>query len=356
MGRAYLGSLLGLLMGSGTLFCQGPAASPPAFKLGNFGDGSREFIGAVFDDSKVVDLTAANEALESEQGFEAVAMPSDMVALIASYESGLSERVRAIVAASVGKTAPYIHDLSALDVKAPIARPGTMLNAAVNYVAHAEETGNVSTLEAAKNAPAPMPGIWERKPDDGRQNPYFFVKPSRAVVGDGDAIRMPPEREMLDWESELAVVIGKTASRVAIEDAKDYIFGYTIENDVSDRNGRPDGRHGSDWFVGKGHDTFAPLGPFIVPKEFIADPQDLDIKFTLNDRVMQDSNTRNMIHNVYELVHYASNVLTLEPGDVLSTGSPSGVGSGRNPPIFMKKGDKSICWIEGIGTLTNPVQ
>ena len=167
---------------------------------------------------------------------------------------------------------------------------------------------------------------------------------------------MPPKREKLDWESELAIVIGKTASHVSIENAADYIFGYTIEHDVSDRNGRDDGRHGSDWLIGKGHDTFAPMGPFIVPKEFIADPMDLDLKFMLNDQVMQDSNTKFMIHNVYELVHFASNIITLQPGDVLSTGSPSGVGSGRNPPIFMKKGDKAICQIEGIGTLTNPIQ
>ena len=355
MRKVYIACIMGLFFGSSTLYCQGPSASSRSFKLGTFDQNGREFVGAVLDESRVIDLVEANTALQDSEGWSSLEIASGMISLIAGYESGLGERIRQIVAAAPS-SAPYVHDLSALDIQPPIKYPRTMLNAAVNYMAHAEETGTASAMEAAANAPPPIPGIWKRKEGDPRHNPYFFVKPTAAVIGDGDAIKMPPQRDMLDWESELAVVISKTASGVSIEDAGDYIFGYTIEHDVSDRKGRPDGRHGSDWFIGKGHDTFAPMGPFIVPKEFIANPMDLDIKFTLNDQVMQDSNTRNMIHDVYDLVHFASNIITLQPGDVLATGSPAGVGSGRTPPIFMKKGDKAICWIEGIGTLTNPIQ
>jgi 2,4-diketo-3-deoxy-L-fuconate hydrolase len=123
----------------------------------------------------------------------------------------------------------------------------------------------------------------------------------------------------------------------------------------SDRGGRADGRHGTDWFIAKSHDTFAPLGPFIVPKEFVKNPMNLGQKFILSGKVMQDSNTDRMTHNVYEMVSFASSVITLKPGDLVSMGSPAGVGAGRAQPVFMKSGDTSVCSIETIGTLSNPV-
>ena len=162
-------------------------------------------------------------------------------------------------------------------------------------------------------------------------------------------------RTQIDWECELAVVIGKTAARVSSAAASGYIFGYTIENDVSDRGGRGDSRSGSDWLIGKSHDTFAPLGPFIVPKEFVSDPRNIGIRFTLNGETMQQGSTAAMIHDVFEQVQYASHILTLHPGDVIATGTPPGVGSGRKPPIFLKAGDKMACTYEGVGTLRNDV-
>jgi 2-keto-4-pentenoate hydratase/2-oxohepta-3-ene-1,7-dioic acid hydratase in catechol pathway len=198
--------------------------------------------------------------------------------------------------------------------------------------------------------------MWNRKPGDVRQNPYFFPKLRAAITGQGDPIIIPANRDRVDWECELAVVVGKTSKRVTADKAADYIFGYTLMNDVSDRGGRADGRHGSDWLIGKSHDTFAPLGPFVVPREFVPDPQELAIKFTLSGKVMQDSNTDRMTHNVFELLEYASHIITLQPGDILSTGSPAGVGTARETPIYMKAGDVSVCTIERIGTLTNPVQ
>jgi 2-keto-4-pentenoate hydratase/2-oxohepta-3-ene-1,7-dioic acid hydratase in catechol pathway len=235
-----------------------------------------------------------------------------------------------------------------------------MLNAAVNYQAHGE---GIQQQRERAGAPAPAPaprsnsapGIWERKPGDERGNPYLFLKLPTAVIASGEPIRVPTGRERIDHECEFAVVVGRPAKHVPLERAADYIFGYTIQNDVSDRGGRGDTRFGSDWLIGKNHDTFAPLGPFIVPKEFLKDPMNLRQVLTLNGEVKQDSNTRDMTHNIYELLQYGSNILTLQPGDVIAGGSPAGTNIERADPRWMRAGDTVVCTIEGIGTLTNPV-
>ena len=347
---------------------------PEEFKLGTFTHQGRVFAGLVLRDTIVIDIEKANAALERENpSWRKFLMPRDMKELIRGYEEkGLKERLQAIInKLAVVVPSPnrptYVYDLGAIKVLPPIVYPETLVNAAINYEEHAQEVqraGQVAggeqsssgqaTAAAVEEIPS-IPGLWERKPGDTRRNPYLFLKARSAVIADREAIRIPPGRDRIDWECEFAVVIGRQASRVPIERAKDYIFGYTLENDVSDRGGRADGRHGSDWLVAKGHDTFAPLGPFIVPKEFIKDPQNLGIQLTLNGKVMQDSNTAHMIHSVFELVHYASNVLTLQPGDVISTGSPAGVGFARSPPIFMEPGDVAVCSVEQVGILTNPV-
>ena len=136
--------------------------------------------------------------------------------------------------------------------------------------------------------------------------------------------------------------------------ANDYIFGYTLENDVSDRGGRGDNRYGSDWLIAKSHDTFAPMGPFIVPKEFVADPRKLPVRFVLNGQLMQSADTSLMIHNVFEQVSYGSRIMTLRPGDVIATGSPAGVGSARKPPIFFKPGDTAVCTYQGCRNSQQP--
>jgi 2-keto-4-pentenoate hydratase/2-oxohepta-3-ene-1,7-dioic acid hydratase in catechol pathway len=338
---------------------QAPAPSV-SFKLGTFEHQGRTFVGLVLRDKTVIDVGAANAALEAKNpSWKKVQVPRDMIDVIAGYESaGLRARFHELAGAiKAEEHGAYSYDVKSIRILPPIRRPGTMLNVAVNYREHENEMAAPSGTATAP--PAEMgksvPGLWERKPDDTRHTPYLFLKPQAALTGDGAPIRIPQGRDRIDWECELAVVIGKEANHVPIERAKDYIFGYTLENDVSDRGGRGDARFGSDWLIGKGHDTFAPMGPFVVPAEFISDPQKLAIKFTLSGKLMQDSNTDRMIHTVYEQVAYGSNILTLRPGDVISTGSPAGVGSARNPPIFMKPGDVSVCTIEGIGTLTNPV-
>jgi 2-keto-4-pentenoate hydratase/2-oxohepta-3-ene-1,7-dioic acid hydratase in catechol pathway len=242
--------------------------------------------------------------------------------------------------------------------------PTTMLNVAVNYREHDIEMARVrqgSPGQAAPTAGAALPktvsaaGIWERQADDPRWNPFMFLKAPAAIIAEAEAVRIPPGRTQIEWECELAVVIGRTASRVPIARAPEYVFGYTLENDISDRGGRGDTRYGSDWLVTKNRDTFAPMGPFVTPKEFVKNVQQLAIRFSLNGEVLQQGSTSQMIHTIDEQVHYATNLLTLRPGDVIATGTIPGSGSARTPPILLKHGDRMSCSYEGIGTLTNPV-
>ncbi len=327
----------------------------PSFKLGTFEHQGRTFVGLVRADETVIDVAAALSALEKgHRSGKPVKPPSDMRDLITRYDA-LEDRLHAI-AKDAAPPRSAVLARAGVKVRPPVLDPENMLNAAVNYTEHGNE------MQGRSPAPAPQaeplrsaPGLWERRPDDTRPTPYLFLKPRSALIADGEPIRIPPGRDKIDWECELVVVIGRRASHVPLDQVAEYVFGYTLENDVSDRGGRGDTRFGTDWLVGKAHDTFAPLGPLIVPKEFVPDPQKLAIRLTLSGTLMQDSTTARMTHGVYELIHYASNILTLVPGDVISTGTPAGVGSGRNPPLFMKPGDVAACTIEGIGTLTNPV-
>ena len=320
------------------------------FKLGTFADGGETYLGLVLDDSLVVNIAEANASLEGDQP----EIPADMTALIVAYDE-LAPRLRAIAAAATSEPdAAYVSDRGDVRVRPPI-RPHIIYNAAANYALHAAEMAGRPGEILEGPIPDPIPGIWERTPDDRRQNPYVFLKMANTIIADGEAIRVPPSRPDMDWECELAVVVGKPASRVAVEDAEDHIFGYTLENDVSDRGGRGDGRMGSDWFLQKNHDTFAPLGPFIVPREFVPEPLNLRQTLTLNGVVMQDSNTGNMTHDIYDMLSYVSHIATMQPGDIYAMGSPSGVGTARETPIYMQPGDTAVCEIEGIGTLTNPV-
>ena len=341
------------------------AQAPAPFKLGTFERDGRPFVGIVLDESVVIDFTAAHRAILIPAS--TVAAPADMKDLIVRYDAGLRARIGDIVRAVQAAGAPrpaYAYELRAVKVLPPIMYPTTMLNVAVNYREHDLEMARLreqvpgmgaATSGAALPNTVSAPGIWERAADDKRWNPYVFMKSPAAVIADGEAIRLPPGRKQVDWECELGVVVGRPATRVPVSQAANYIFGYTVENDVSDRGGRGDARYGSDWVVSKNHDTFAPLGPFITPKEFVPDPQKLKIRFVLNGQVMQEADTTFMIHTVYEQIAYTSNIMSLRPGDVIATGTPAGVGSARVPPVYFKPGDRSECTYEGIGTLTNPV-
>ncbi|MXZ60613.1 MAG: fumarylacetoacetate hydrolase family protein [Acidobacteria bacterium] len=354
---------------AGLLWTAVPAvASVEPFRLGTFEHRGEAFLGIVLRDAWAVDLAGANASLERHNRmWVSLPMPEDMKELAGRWHLGMRDRVHAIVdqvvpllARSAEERPVWIHELEGLHVFPPV-RPGIILATALNYPAHGVEmtTGApaaMSDASALDDQQVSMDHFWEREPGDRRQNPYLFLKPGSIAIGHGEPILMKPEREMVDWECELAVVIGRPASDVEAEDAGAHVFGYTMMNDVGDREGRGDDRYGSDWLVWKSTETFAPLGPFITPAEFVADPHDLDIRFTLSGEIMQDANTGIMEHRIPELIQFASHNLILRPGDVIATGTPDGVGYARIPPIFMKPGDTAACWAEGIGTLVNPVR
>jgi 2,4-didehydro-3-deoxy-L-rhamnonate hydrolase len=215
-------------------------------------------------------------------------------------------------------------------------RPDRIFCAAANYIEHANEMGSV------------LAGKSESKP-------YMFIKLRNTVIGPGEAIRMPPETSQLDWEIELAAVIGRGGRRIPVTQALEHVGGYAIVNDISarDLNVRRDYPFKFDWFQGKCHDTFAPFGPWIVPAHAVPDPQALAMELKVNEQVMQKDSTANMIWTVREQIAYLSTIVTLEPGDVIATGTPTGVGMARG--IFLKAGDVVSASIDGIGTLTNSV-
>jgi 2-keto-4-pentenoate hydratase/2-oxohepta-3-ene-1,7-dioic acid hydratase in catechol pathway len=333
----------------------GSAVEP--FKLGTFRTTGQPFVGIVLKDSVVIDVGAANAELLMNPHVPAVQVPPDMRGIISAYEYGVQRRLYDIVnwvvrgnMLSGDRRPAWVHDVAKIRTLAPILYPTKMLNAAANYYAHA---GEASSPEEAKKIEANL-----RK---NRGTPYLFLKPTvGAIIGNGDDFIIPKGRDRIDWECEIGVVIGKPAKYVAAAQAKDYIFGYTISLDMSDRGGRPgeqgQTRFGTDWYVGKGHDTFAPMGPWIVPKEFYGDPQNVRQLLTVNGKPMQDARSTDMIHTIPELIEFGSSIMTLFPGDVIAAGSPAGTGMSRTvrtEQIFLKDGDKIVATIDGIGTLTH---
>ncbi len=228
--------------------------------------------------------------------------------------------------------------------------PRKILNAAVNFYSHVGEGGSPEEQKKAAEERRRTRGV-----------PYLFLKPTEgAIIGNGDAVVLPYGRDRIDWEVELGIVIGRATKYVPATKAAEHIFGYMVTVDISDRGGRPpDSRPGSDWFVGKGHDTFAPMGPWIVPKEFYGDPMKrLRQTLSVGGQQMQEGLPGDMIHSVYELIEYASSIITLYPGDVVNNGTSGGVGMGtavRGKQMFLKAGDEIVASIEGIGTLRLPV-
>jgi 2-keto-4-pentenoate hydratase/2-oxohepta-3-ene-1,7-dioic acid hydratase in catechol pathway len=332
------------------------------FKLGTFERSGRLFVGLVLRDTQVVDVAQANTAFEAANASaRKLKAATDMKDLIERYDAEWRERLHAIakIVSSASSAPAYAFDLKDLKVHPPV-RPSLILNAGGNYEEHSQGIADQQRRQGQAAAPQyerrTAPGIWERPPNDARDNPYLFIKSTTVVTGPFDPIVIPRGRTNIDFECEFAVVIGKRAKYVPIASAADYIFGYTAEIDVSDRGGRGDRKMGgSDWLVGKNHDTFGPLGPFITPKEFMKDPMNTRHVFTLNETVMQNSNTSRMSHNIHELLHYASNILSLHPGDVIAGGSPAGTNIERAEPRWMRAGDTAKCEIDGIGAQVHPV-
>lgn len=206
----------------------------------------------------------------------------------------------------------------------PVANAGKMICVGLNYSDHAKESG------------------MEVPPE-----PVIFFKATSSIIGPNDQVELPPKSEKSDWEVELAVVIGKEAKYVSEADALDYVAGYSVVNDLSEREYQIE-RHGQ-WCKGKGCDTFGPIGPYLVTPDEVPDPHNLDIWLELNGKRMQDGNTRTMVYKIAYIVSYLSQFMSLQPGDIISTGTPPGVGLGMNPPLYLKEGDVMRLGIEGLG-------
>jgi len=267
-------------------------------------------VGAVVDDA-VVDCKNIAE------------IPATMIEFLASGEAGLDAMQRQI-AVSKNRLA-----LSEVKLLAPIPRPGKYLAISLNYADHIAETGK-----------------------DKPEYPSFFTKQSTCVIGCDEAIQRPSVSDKLDYEGELAFVIGRRCRHVPVDKAHQVIAGFTIANDVSVRDWQ---MRSPTLMVGKSFDTAGPLGPWLVTSDEIRDPHNLTIKTWVDSELRQNANTSQMIFNCYEMVAYLSQAMTLEPGDVIATGTPSGVGVKMQPRGYLKPGQTVKIEIEKIGMLTNPV-
>ncbi|MGO4382833.1 fumarylacetoacetate hydrolase family protein [Specibacter sp. RAF43] len=282
--------------------------------------------GALIDEHTLVDLPAAL--------IDTITVPNDLRSYI---EAGpeLHAQVVAVVQATTSWPQALTYPLTAVILHAPF-RPGKIIGVGLNYVEHVEESSR--SLDTDKDAPT---------------RPVLFSKPGTAVVGpDEPILHNSALTAELDWECELAVVIGTTAKSVAEFDAINHVFGYSIVNDISARDQRRSGQ----WFFSKGQDTFAPFGPIVVSADELTDPHSLDLSLTVNGEQRQHGNSSNMLFRIPKLIADISSGVTLEPGDVIATGSPQGVGAAMTPPTYLVPGDVVAATIEGIGTLSNPVK
>jgi len=270
-------------------------------KLIKFGEPGKEKTGIIIDDKRF-DTSAFGEDY-NEAFFE-----SDGLAR-------LSEFIKAAKLPEIPADAR---------LGSPLARPSKLVCIGLNYRDHAEETGAKIPTE-----------------------PVIFMKSTTAIIGPNDDILIPRNSKKTDWEVELAIVIGKKATYVDEADAMDYIAGYVLHNDVSEREFQME--RGGTWDKGKGCDTFAPLGPFFATKDEIPDPHHLRLWLKVNGQIMQDGNTANFVFNVPYLVSYTSQFMTLLPGDIISTGTPAGVGLGMKPPVYLKAGDVVELGVDGLG-------
>ena len=261
------------------------------------------------------------------------AYPSDLVTIMRTMEHKdlvrLQKRIKELDRGHEELPLQCWASLNEVQLHAPIPRPGKLICLGLNYRDHAEE----------QNASIP-------------DKPLLFVKASTATAGHGQPIVIPEGSTKVDFEAELAFVIGKETKDVNINEAESAIFGYTCMNDVTEREMQ---RGEKQWFRGKSVDTFAPMGPCIVTPDELGSPRSLSVSSRLNGELMQLSSTSNLIFNPVDIIMFITRTMILEPGDVVSTGTPGGVGVFRDPPVFLKDGDTIEVIVEGIGTLSNPV-
>ena len=318
-------------------------------KLVTYASKGEQRVGAVVaDDKLVVDLVAADRALARADKRKPHPFFSDMLTLLDAGNKGLAAARKAVAAAEkrLGKTpkanGSTVHQLSRVRLRAPVPNPRKVFCLAGNYQDHIEEGGGKMAAQ-------------------DKETPRVFMKPpTTTVTGPGDKILIPPVAKAIDWEGELAVVIGRKAKGVKAKEALRYVAGYTVMNDVSERKLQIKKRSESrpkdswfDWLNGKWLDTFAPQGPWMVTADQIPDPQILDISTFINGERKQHNNTGQMLYPVDKIIEYISAIITLEPGDLISTGTISGVGATTGK--FMKPGDKVEIEISQIGVLRNSV-
>ncbi|MEL1244560.1 fumarylacetoacetate hydrolase family protein [Flavobacterium sp. DGU11] len=263
-------------------------------------------------------------------------LPDNMLEFIDLGIEGINHAVHLMNTATKEELLECSIPLANATLLAPIPKPRkNIFGIGLNYTEHVAESAR--TLDTSKELP---------------QEPVIFSKPPTAVTGnDTDIIHNQKITQQLDWEVELAVIIGKHGKNVPKENAMDHVYGYTVINDISAR----DCRRAGQWIVSKGQDTFAPMGPVLVTRDEIADPHNLNLRLTVNGVEKQNSNTKFMLFNIEDLVQDLSKVFTLEAGDIIATGTPAGVGAGRNPQEFMWPGDVVEATVEGIGTLRNTI-
>jgi len=263
-------------------------------------------------------------------------LPADMRALLAEDPdlSAVRRLVEAGVPEALREKGGVVIPLDAARLKSPVMRPGKVICLGLNYRDHAAESG------------MPVPG-----------EPVIFGKVSSSVIGPGEPIVLPEASKQVDYEVELAFVIGRGVPQggMRLSDAMRHVAGYTVLNDVSARDYQRD-KPGGQWHLAKSFDTFCPIGPWIVTPDEVADPHNLKLWCEVSGERLQSSSTAQMIFGVGEIVEYLSRVFTLEPGDVVATGTPPGVGFARKPQRFLRRGDVVRCTVEGVGTLENPVQ
>ncbi len=282
----------------------------------------------------VIDLNLAHAMFLASHGREVKYLADDVLDFLRQAETAWDAANETLEFLGSRVVDGIVFSASAVRLLPPISNPSKIVAVGLNYWDHAREQG--------VEPPA---------------YPVLFPKFPSSIVGPGDTITWEPAlTQQVDYEAELGIVIGKRARRVPVDDALDYVFGYCNLNDVSARDLQYDAKGKGQWTRGKTLDTFCPSGPYIVSKDEIPDPQKLAIRSILNGAVMQNSNTREMIFGVAQLIAFISQGTTLMPGDLIASGTPDGVGHYRKPPIYMKPGDVIEIQVEGLGRLTNPVK
>lgn len=278
--------------------------------------------------SKVINITSLSEIYNQSNNVSAVQL-TDMLSLIQQGFQGISSITRLLEWSDSNPSVLPSVTCDEIKIKAPLTNPGKVVCVGNNYLDHCRE----------QNVEPP-------------KKPMIFSKWPSCIIGPNEHILLPEDSKQVDFEAELAVVIGQRAKNVSEQEAMDYVFGYTILNDISARDVQfEDGQ----WVRGKSYDTFAPMGPVLVTADEIDDPHHLNIKLDINGKVLQDSNTKHMIFKIPYLIAYLSKGFTFEPGDILATGTPHGVGVFRNPEVFLQTSDKCTIEIEKIGRLVNSV-